>query len=1012
MRKLTWIFGLVLLLSVSALAQTGSMSGTVSDPNGAVVPNAVVKLTFDLTGEERTTNSNDVGDFNFSALVPGTYTLRVQAQGFRPVERKNNVVLAAGRLALGNVQLEVGSVSESVMVTAQGVGVATSTTATSSVVDSKQVAMISLRGRDPISILRILPGVQQGVDQDTFGGSFSTPVPAFLGNTNRNTIYVDGVNGGDGGNGGGGGGNFSGATNIDAIAEVNVQTSNYTAEYGLKGGAQINLVTKRGGQEFHGTGYWYKRHEMFNANSFFNNKLNVTKPVYRYSTLGANIGGPVKLKIPVINSDGRKFFFFYSIDDTQTKFVNQLRTYQMATAAERNGDFSQTVTTAGALIVIRDPNTGQPFAGNKIDPARRNAASMALLNIIPLPNTSGPASQGFNYVTQEPSIPQPRRQHLWRWDLKPTDKDSISIKYQTWYTHSTGFEVAARSSPWGLVRQRYDFTADQGKIDYTRIISPRMVNEFGIGVFHSTEAGPPESDEALTKVQRATYPALAAARQFYPQNNPLGIIPKATYGTLQNSRNSGLGQSDTANIAYDNRFPLTGADTAFPITDTITYTRGAHIFKAGIQREKEIFIQARSSIFAGEFNYSNDGNDPTNTGFAFANAFIGHVTSYTESNGRVPDAFFQSTYSWFVQDTWKVRKNLTLDYGMRMYRVGRPLWYLGETSAFSLEKFNPSWGGKPPVLYRPACVTTSPCTGTNRRAQNPLTNELLPSTFIGLMVPGTGYSCVAAITAKAPCPINGIITQNNGNYTEDGLGFYERVGIQFDPRIGVAWDPFGKGKMVIRASFGVFHTATGGFVVQGGGPAFRFDNVVRYTDMNSYFLSSGLTSPNVNVSGATRLDQKQPLTYNYNFAIQKDIGWHTVLDVAYVGTNSQSATISTRSEPARSSSPRIAITQPPPRHRIRRHFPTNSFARSPASATSTSRARLFRRATIRCRCRPTVASPADLSWRPAIPGPAACRTAGIRTIRCHRARRARAPSCSVTSSTSVTSTSFPRPAGC
>src|SRR6185503_9850287 len=199
---------------------------------------------------------------------------------------------------------------------------------------------------------------------------------------------------------------------------------------------------------------------------------------------------------PVINSDGRKFFFFYSIDDTQTKFVNQLRTYQMATAAERNGDFSQTVTTAGALIVIRDPNTGQPFVGNKIDPARRNAASMALLNIIPLPNTAGPASQGFNYVTQEPSIPQPRRQHLWRWDLKPTEKDSISIKYQTWYTHSTGFEVAARSSPWGLVRQRYDFTADQGKIDYTRIISPRMVNEFGIGVFHSTEAGPPESDEA------------------------------------------------------------------------------------------------------------------------------------------------------------------------------------------------------------------------------------------------------------------------------------------------------------------------------------------------------------------------------------------------------------------------------------------------------------------------------------------------------------------------------------
>jgi len=256
MKKLALICGLALSLSVSALAQTGSINGTVSDPNDAVIPNATVKLTFDLNGEERTTTSSDVGDFSFSALVPGTYTIRVQAAGFRPMERKNNVVLAAGRLAVGTLQLEVGSVTESVMVTAQGAGVATTTTAQSAVIDTKQVAMISLRGRDPISILRILPGVQQGVDQDTFGGSFSTPVPAFLGNTGRNTIYVDGVNGGDGGNGGGGGANFSGATNIDAIAEVNVQVSSYTAEFGLKGGSQINLVTKHGGQEFHGSGYW------------------------------------------------------------------------------------------------------------------------------------------------------------------------------------------------------------------------------------------------------------------------------------------------------------------------------------------------------------------------------------------------------------------------------------------------------------------------------------------------------------------------------------------------------------------------------------------------------------------------------------------------------------------------------------------------------------------------------------------------------------------------------------
>ncbi len=865
--------GLAALLAVSAFAQSSSITGTIADPTGKVIPGATVTLTYELNGEVRSAATDENGDFAFTALGAGAYTIRVEARGFRPMERKGNNVLAASRVALGSLQMDVGAVTETVSVTAQGAGVATTTTSHEAHLDNQQVAMISIRGRDPMAMLRILPGVQQGVDQDTFGGSFATAVPAILGQTGRQTIYVDGINGGDGGNGGGGGGNFSDATNLDAIAEVDIKVSNYTAEYGLKGGPQVNLITKHGGQAYHGTAYWYKRHEMFNATNFFNNSANprIQKPVYRYQTLGGNLGGPVKVPIPILNPGGKKMFFFYSLDDTRLKDAVILRKYTFPTALERNGDFSQTKTTSGALVPVLDPsNNLVAFPGNVIPVNRRNALASTLLDILPVPNAlaAQQAGLGYNWINQEPSIPHPRQQNILRVDLKPTDRDTISIKFQKWWTKSEGYEVAGASSRWGLVRTRYDFTSDDGKVDYTRIISPRMVNEFSIGVHYSTENGPPASPEALAGMQRQNR-GLSSLRQIAPANNPLNIIPKASFGTLQNN------SQQAADITYDGRWPITGADTSFPIRNDLTYTRGVHTFKFGALREHERFGQARSGNFGGTFDFSNDGNDPLRTGFAFANAFIGHVTNYTEDMGRVPDNFYQSTWAFYGTDSWKAKRNLTIDIGLRVYRWGYPLWGNGEASAFSFDRFDPKWGGKPPIYYQPT-------TSNGRKAINPLTGEILPPAYIGLMLPGTGYSC-GPVTPKTPCAINGIVVQNDPTYTSGGKGFYEGMPLLWDPRFGMAWDPFSNGKMAVRASFGVFHQGTGGPAVQGGGPAFKPTQTIRYTDMNSYFLGAGPTSP-VNVSGFWKDGQKQQLTYNYTLAVQKDLGWHTTLDVAYVGT--------------------------------------------------------------------------------------------------------------------------------
>lgn len=855
-----WLAAIMVVASVALTAAqttTGSMSGTVVDDSGQVIPGATVSIV-STSGESRTAVTNDVGAFLFSALPPGPYTIRVEMEGFGTLEITGRVVQANNRLAVGELKLEVGELVESVSVTARGENVATSTTSHQAVMDLKQVENLSIRGRDPISLLKILPGVQQlANDQEVFGGSFATPVPQIQGGRGQ-TLYVDGINAGDSG----GGANFGGATNMDAIQEVNIQLSTYTAEYGLKGGAQVNFVTKRGTADYHGTLYTYQRFTGLNATPFLNNRDNVPKPEYRFSTIGGNLGGPIP-RVPRVNGDGKKLFFFYSVDDTRLKNPQVLRRYTMPTALERAGDYSQTRTTNGALVVVRDPLTGLPFPDNKIPADRADPRGLALMNLLPMPNAQG---AGFNYVYQEDSIKHPRRQHLLRLDYRPTSRDSFSVKGSTWFTNSVGHNVAAASSTWGLVRQRYDFTADQLKFDYTRILGSNTVVEAGFGKFFSTELGPPEDERALAGIQRTTYPALANLPQFAGVHNPLNLIPKVTFGTLQ------TGSFESPDIKYDNRWPLTGADTALMGVINLTHTRGAHTFKVGMLREHERFTQARSGIFGGEFNVSNVGDDPTNSGFAFANLYLGHVTNYTESMGRRPDNRWQTNWAWFVQDTWKPTAKLTLDLGLRMYKWSSPVSTTGEASTFSFDRFDPTWGGTPPVLYTPVL------TQQGRRALNPLTGQISPATFIGQMVPGTGYTC-GVIVPERPCEINGVVVQNNGDYVSGGVGFVESPGLLYDPRFGFAYAI--NRKTVVRGGLGVFHDGTGGPSFRGG-PAFEFNRVVYYSDMSSFLQESGPTSI-TSVTGIERDGYEQPRSYKYQIGFERELPANIVVNLAYVG---------------------------------------------------------------------------------------------------------------------------------
>ena len=219
-------------------------------------------------------------------MEPSTYTITVEKAGFQTYRRTGGVLIANQHLALGEIHLTVGSLTETINITAEAAALQTDSSENSAVLSDRQMAMIAARGRDVTDLLRLLPGVSQNQSVEALGGSGGPPgtlAPNVSGaRAGALDFTVDGVAGNDMGTASA----LSSAINMDAIGEVNVLLSNYQAEYGRNNGAIVSVVSKSGTSELHGTGYWYKRHEMFNATDYFVNQSGLQKTIYRFTTLG------------------------------------------------------------------------------------------------------------------------------------------------------------------------------------------------------------------------------------------------------------------------------------------------------------------------------------------------------------------------------------------------------------------------------------------------------------------------------------------------------------------------------------------------------------------------------------------------------------------------------------------------------------------------------------------------------------------------------------------------------
>ncbi len=377
-------FTITLLLSVNASLfgqnVTSSVLGTVVDPAGAVVGTATVELTNQNTGSVNRAITDSAGLFRIVNILTGTYSIRVQAPGFKNLAVSDIVVDASQAHDMGKLQLSLGDVTESVSVTAQVAAIETASSERAPLLDNSQLNIDAIKGRDLMSYMKLLPGVvDTSTGRDISGGSILGGL-TFSGNTGIVGFSVDGATDMD-----------TGCSscfahfepNIDAIGEVKVLTSNFAAEYGRNSGATISVTTKGGGQSFHGTGWWTHRNEDLNANQFFNNQTGQQIPRYRYNIAGWTLGGPVYIP-KHFNTSKTKYFFFASQEYTRSLLnaANQYRT--MPTQAEKSGNFSQSFNPGNSLIVINDPTTGQPFPGNIIPQSRINGWGQAMLNFFPV----------------------------------------------------------------------------------------------------------------------------------------------------------------------------------------------------------------------------------------------------------------------------------------------------------------------------------------------------------------------------------------------------------------------------------------------------------------------------------------------------------------------------------------------------------------------------------------------------------------------------------------------------
>ncbi len=658
-----FVLGIGLLVGAHAQTSTvGSISGTVRDPKGGVLPKVEVVVQEENTGVSHTAVTDNNGFYSAPSLPVGRYSVSTAPSGFKRTVN-TGVELHVGDNLVVNLNVEVGQVSETITVTGEAVQVETRSADVSSLVSEKQVTELPLNGRNYAQLVTLVPGVSpaNGSGFQTRGTGLDSHVDMSVnGNgSNQNMWTVDGVNNMDVG---------SNATllvfpSIDAIKEFRVERNSFSAEYGQAQGAVINLVTKGGGNEFHGSGFEFFRNDALNANDFFLNRGGQPKGKLRYNNFGFNFNGP--LPLPRFGEGGRairsgknKAFFFWS-EEWRREKRGQALTGHVPTAAEKVGDFSGPLTSPlphipGMTCNTPGPNPTDPgcYPGNRIPQNLLSPVGLALVRIYPDPNAPNPTANP-NWASA-PTQPVDTRQDLIRGDLNITDKMNVMIRYinETW-THGVASGNFWGDSPFPTLASDWDQPSHSFAVKLSNTLSSTAVNEFqfsraGNNIFVKNSA----QSQALIQDIVSKFPTV-----FPHSASDTGAGPPPLFW--------GPGGYET----LWHQAPWENHEDLLIWKDDFSKVLGAHDTKFGVLYGRNVKNEPASGASGGNEPYAISGCG-NKTGHCIADLLVKDLplVNYSEINHQEKGLGRWRDFELYGNDTWKARKNVTLTLGLRYSR--------------------------------------------------------------------------------------------------------------------------------------------------------------------------------------------------------------------------------------------------------------------------------------------------------------------------------------------------------